>query len=45
MPKAKPVSLHPLNFDDAINALLKAVPKKAKAKKKSRNLIKKKHLP
>jgi len=34
MPKAKPVSLHPLNFEEAINALLKVAPKKPKAKKK-----------
>ena len=28
MPKAKPVSLHPLNFDEVMNALLKATPEK-----------------
>lgn len=26
MPKAKPVSLHPLSFDDAIKALIRADP-------------------
>jgi len=41
MPKAKPVSLHPLSFDEAIKALIgntsqtlkKKIPKKNKAKK------------
>lgn len=28
MPKAKPVSLHPLSFDEAISALMKVDPKK-----------------
>jgi hypothetical protein len=32
MPKAKPVSLHPLTFEQAIDALIKAPPK---LKKKS----------
>jgi hypothetical protein len=27
MPKAKPVSLHPLTFDQAIDVLIKATPK------------------
>lgn len=27
MPKAKPVSLHPLNFDEALNALIRVEPK------------------
>ena len=27
MPKAKPVSLHPLSFEDAVKALIKATPK------------------
>jgi hypothetical protein len=36
MPKAKPVSLHPLNFDDAIKALIKGNPKqKTKIRTKS----------
>jgi hypothetical protein len=42
MPKAKPVSLHPLNFEEAIGALMRVVPaekprkrrRKAKSKKK-----------
>ncbi len=38
MPKAKPISLYPLSFDEAIDMLLKANPKpqkpKAKAKQK-----------
>lgn len=28
MPKAKPVSLHPLSFDEAISALMKVDPHK-----------------
>jgi hypothetical protein len=27
MPKAKPISLHPLSFDEAIKAIIKANPK------------------
>jgi hypothetical protein len=34
MPKAKPVSLHPLNFEEAIKALIRATPTSAKPKKK-----------
>lgn len=37
MPKAKPVSLYPLTFDEALTMLLKASPKPSKkqtAKKK-----------
>jgi hypothetical protein len=38
MPKAKPVSLHPLSFEQAIDMLIKAKPKpqkkRAKPKKK-----------
>lgn len=34
MPKAKPVSLHPLNFDEAMSALLKVAPEKPKPKAK-----------
>ena len=30
MPKAKPVSLHPLSFEQAIDALIKAPPKPQK---------------
>jgi hypothetical protein len=36
MPKAKPISLHPLNFDEAIKALIKVnqkTEKKSKDKK------------
>jgi hypothetical protein len=38
MPKAKPVSLHPLSFEEAIKALIKANPrteKKPKMKKRT----------
>ena len=38
MPKAKPISLHPLSFDEAITMLLKAKPKpkpKPKPQKKT----------
>ena len=34
MPKAKPVSLHPLSFDEAIKALMNVVPVLGNAKKK-----------
>jgi hypothetical protein len=34
MPKAKPISLHPLTFEEAIDALIKAPPKPQKMKKK-----------
>lgn len=41
MPKAKPVSLHPLSFEEAIKALIKANPKTEKkpkiGKKKQQN--------
>jgi len=33
MPKAKPVSLYPLSFDEALTMLLKATPKPQKQKK------------
>jgi hypothetical protein len=32
MPKAKPVSLHPLSFDEAIKALMSVNPKMEKKK-------------
>jgi hypothetical protein len=34
MPKAKPVSLHPLSFEQAIETILKATPKPQKKKSK-----------
>ena len=34
MPKAKPVSLYPLTFDEALTMLLKAAPKPQKKKQK-----------
>lgn len=34
MPKAKPVSLYPLSFEQAIDVLLKATPKQQKPKRK-----------
>jgi hypothetical protein len=40
MPKAKPVSLHPLTFEQAIDVLIKAKPKpqkKSTAKKSKRS--------
>jgi hypothetical protein len=47
MPKAKPVSLHPLSFDEAIKALMSVSPQRIglgpQAKKKRRKMtIKKK---
>jgi hypothetical protein len=33
MPKAKPISLHPLSFDEAIKALIKNSPKVEKKPK------------
>ncbi|MDO8357185.1 MAG: hypothetical protein Q7U76_12410 [Nitrospirota bacterium] len=42
MPKAKPVSLHPLSFDEAIKALLgvTAEPKQRKSRGKSTDDVK-----
>ena len=37
MPKAKPVSLHPLTFDQAIDVLIKAKPSIQKAPGKKKN--------
>lgn len=34
MPKAKPISLHPLSFEEAIDMLLKAPSKPQKKKQK-----------
>jgi len=34
MPKAKPVSLHPLSFEQAIDVLIKAKPKPQKKRAK-----------
>lgn len=34
MPKAKPISLFPLTFEQAIDALIKVSPKQKKAKPK-----------
>jgi len=41
MPKAKPVSLHPLSFEQAIDMLIKAKPQpqKKRAKKKRKKLL------
>jgi len=33
MPKAKPVSLHPLSFDQAIESLMKVAPKSQEPRK------------
>ena len=44
MPKAKPVSLHPLSFEQAIDVLIKAKPKPQK-KKASSKPRKRKKLP
>ena len=43
MPKAKPVSLHPLSFEEAISALIKVEPQRQKPRKRRRNLKRKKH--
>jgi len=37
MPKAKPVSLYPLSFDEALTKLLKAPPKPQKKKIKAKS--------
>jgi hypothetical protein len=37
MPKARPVSLHPLNFEDAIKALINVDPDKVGITPKRRN--------
>ncbi len=34
MPKAKPISLHPLSFEEVIDVLVKAPPKPLKKKPK-----------
>ena len=36
MPKAKPISLHPLSFEEAIDMLLKATPRPPKGKTKKK---------
>jgi hypothetical protein len=36
MPKAKPISLHPLSFEQAIDMLIKAKPKPQKKQAKSK---------
>jgi hypothetical protein len=36
MPKAKPISLHPMSFDQAIESILKATPKPQKKKSKGK---------
>ena len=36
MPKAKPVSLHPLSFEEAIKSLIKVTPEKPKEKMRKR---------
>jgi hypothetical protein len=42
MPKAKPVSLFPLSFEQAIDVLIKAKPKSQKKRAKSKGKIRKK---
>jgi len=37
MPKAKPVSLHPLSFEEALKAVILADPKKSDANQKRKN--------
>jgi hypothetical protein len=34
MPKAKPVSLHPLSFDDALKALIRVDPNRVSPKRR-----------
>ena len=41
MPKAKPVSLHPLTFEQAINVLIKAKPKPKRKSLKDKTRSKK----
>jgi hypothetical protein len=36
MPKAKPVSLHPLSFEQAIDMLIKTAPKPQKKRNKAK---------
>jgi hypothetical protein len=43
MPKAKPVSLFPLTFDEAITAILKVDPQRVGIKKKTKAMPKKKN--
>jgi hypothetical protein len=40
MPKAKPVSLHPLSFEQAIDVLIKAKPKPQKKRAKQNKKLK-----
>ena len=42
MPKAKPISLHPLSFEQVIDVLIKATPKPQKKRVKTSSKIKKK---
>ena len=37
MPKAKPVSLHPLSFDEALTMIMKAPPKHQEKRKASKS--------
>jgi len=41
MPKAKPISLHPLTFEQAIDVLIKAKPKPQKKRASSKPKAKK----
>jgi hypothetical protein len=41
MPKAKPVSLYPLTFEESITAILKAEPKPAKKRKRRKRKLSK----
>lgn len=43
MPKAKPVSLHPLSFEQAIDVLMKAPPKQKKKLTKQNKTANKSH--
>ena len=40
MPKAKPISLHPLSFEEAITALIRADPQRIETAKTSRKKAK-----
>lgn len=42
MPKAKPVSLHPLSFDEAISAIIKVTPDKVQNGQSGKPVKKKK---
>jgi hypothetical protein len=42
MPKAKPISLHPLSFEEAIKAIMKVGPQRPGLKQKAKSKTRKK---